>query len=58
MLPTIVIKIALIIIMIRCLYVAVSLFNNAQKHWLDILFYLSVTVVAYVYYLEHYHHLF
>lgn len=50
--PIILVKIALIIIVIRSVYVAVT-----KRHWLEILFNLSVAVVALNYYIANFHHL-
>ncbi len=58
MIPAILVKIALIIIMVRCVYVAVTELNGFPKHWFDILFYLSVALVALSYYLQRFHRLF
>lgn len=51
--PVILVKIALIIIVIRCVYSAVT-----SRNWLDILFYLSVALVALYYYITNFHRLF
>ncbi|GIM47984.1 hypothetical protein DNHGIG_35330 [Collibacillus ludicampi] len=51
MLPALLIKIALIIIMVRCIYVAFK----CKHSILDMLFYVSVVIVAFAYYLEHFH---
>jgi hypothetical protein len=39
-------QIALIIIIARCGYVAFNLLNGSRKSWLDILYYLSIVIVA------------
>jgi hypothetical protein len=58
MIPVLLVKIALIIMMVRCLYVAISGLNNVHKNWLNILFYLSVGVVAVYFYIIRFGHLF
>jgi hypothetical protein len=51
--PIILVKIALIIIVIRSVYVAVT-----SRNWLEILFNLSVALVALYYYIANFHRLF
>jgi len=46
MIPKLLYQIALIIIIARCGYVAFTLLNKTRKAWLEILFYLSVVIVA------------
>jgi steroid 5-alpha reductase family enzyme len=46
MIPTIVIQIALIIIVVRSVYVVVQRINSSHKAWIDILFHASVAIVA------------
>lgn len=58
MLPALVVKIALLIIIVRCVYVAVTLLNHTHKRWLDILFYFSVAIVALSYFLAQFHSFF
>lgn len=45
-LPKIVIQLALIIIVVRCGYVAYTLLNHSKKRWLDIAFYVAVVLYA------------
>jgi hypothetical protein len=44
--PGLLIQIALIIIVVRSVYVVVQRMNIRSKNWLDILFHLSIVVVA------------
>jgi hypothetical protein len=46
MIPTLIIQIALVIVVIRCGYVAFTLLNGHGKRWLDIAFYISVALIA------------
>jgi hypothetical protein len=46
MIPTIVIQIALIIIIVRSVYVVVQRINTSHKAWMDILFHASIAIVA------------
>jgi hypothetical protein len=46
MIPTILVQIALIIIIVRSLYVVVQKANLASKFWLDLLFHASIALVA------------
>jgi hypothetical protein len=46
MIPTIIIQIALIIILVRSVYVVVQKINTSHKAWLDILFHASIAIVA------------
>jgi hypothetical protein len=41
-----IVQIALIIIIVRCVYVAFTHFQRHRKKWLEILFYLSVAIIA------------
>lgn len=45
-LPTLLVQIALIIIIIRSVYVTVQKVGQSKKPWLDILFHASVAIVA------------
>jgi hypothetical protein len=49
MIPALLVKIALLIIMVVSIYRAVH-----HRHWLDVLFYLSIVLVALHYYLSHF----
>lgn len=44
--PTLLVQIALVIIVVRSLYQAFKLFDNARKAWLELLFQLAVAVFA------------
>lgn len=44
--PSLLFQIALIIIVVRSVYVVVKLFNVSKKNWLDILFHASIAVVG------------
>ncbi|WP_179295550.1 hypothetical protein [Bacillus sp. FJAT-45350] len=44
MIPTVLIQLALIIIIARCGYKAITLINSHRKPWFEILFYLSVVI--------------
>ncbi|MCU6795453.1 MULTISPECIES: hypothetical protein [Paenibacillus] len=46
MIPTILVQVALIIIIIRSLYVVIQKANLPSKFWLDILFHISVALIA------------
>jgi hypothetical protein len=45
-LPKLLIQIALIVIIVRCGYVAYTLLNHSKKRWLDIAFYVAVALLA------------
>jgi hypothetical protein len=47
-------KIALIVIMVRSVYVVITLLKHSSKNWVDIIFHLSVAFVALYYYIEHF----
>jgi hypothetical protein len=46
MIPTILVQIALVIIIARSIYVVVQKAKLASQFWLDILFHISVALVA------------
>jgi hypothetical protein len=46
MVPIILFQIALIIIIVRSVYIIMQEVNGVRKFWLDILFHISVAVVA------------
>lgn len=46
MVHSLIVQIALIIVIIRCGYLAVTLAQRAHKAWLDILFYTAAVVLA------------
>jgi len=46
MVPLILFQIALIIIIVRSIYVVAGLINLPSKRWLDILFHLSIAIVC------------
>ncbi|WP_241712835.1 hypothetical protein [Sulfoacidibacillus ferrooxidans] len=47
MIPHVIIELALLIIIIRCVYVAFTLAQNRSRKWLEIAFYLSVAIIAF-----------
>ena len=47
MMPALLIQIALIIIIVRSVYVVVQRMNMHSKNWLDILFHASIAIVAF-----------
>ncbi len=57
MIPALLLQISLIIILVRVIYVLVNLFKRSQKPWFEILFYLSIAIVVFDYYLRNFHHL-
>ncbi|MDB5083308.1 MAG: hypothetical protein JWN30_194 [Bacilli bacterium] len=57
-LPEFILQIALLIILVRSVYVAIQLLNSSHKAWLDILFHISVAIFALFYYSEHFGHFF
>jgi hypothetical protein len=46
MIPTIIIQIALIIILVRSVYVMIQKINTSHKAWLDILYHASIAILA------------
>ncbi|WP_190294738.1 hypothetical protein [Paenibacillus darwinianus] len=46
MIPYLLFQIALIIIVVRCVYVLVQMSNAPKKRWLDVLFHGSVGIVC------------
>jgi hypothetical protein len=45
MFPELLVQISLIIIAVRCGYVALKLIQSHNKQWLDIAFYISIVIV-------------
>ena len=46
MVPELLVQIALIILIVRSVYVVVQKFQHARHNWLDLLFHASIAVVA------------
>lgn len=40
------VQLALIVIIVRCVYVGINLVKQAKKDWLNIAFYISIIIVA------------
>jgi ABC-type uncharacterized transport system permease subunit len=51
MLPALLVQLALIILVIRSIYVAVQISHSRQ--WLDILFHISIAIVAFSFLFPH-----